>query len=50
MLGLHFGGYEVRYGAGGIVERRGRNFAHSFAAMDDVIIAIDAAVVKHHTF
>ncbi|MET0674618.1 MAG: serine protease [Bradyrhizobium sp.] len=44
MLGLHFGGHEVRYGPKGVVEYRGRNFAHSFAAMDKVIAAVDAAV------
>jgi hypothetical protein len=44
VLGLHFGGYEVKYGPRGVVEYLGRNFAHSFAAMDDVIAAVDAAV------
>jgi hypothetical protein len=48
VLGLHFGGYEVRYGPGGVTERRGRNFAHSFAAMDDVMVAVDAAIAKYH--
>lgn len=46
LLGLHFGGYEVRYGPKGVVEYRGRNFAHSFSAMDDVIAAADAAVAQ----
>ncbi|MCP3404464.1 serine protease [Bradyrhizobium sp. CCGB01] len=43
-LGLHFGGYEVKYGPGGVVEYRGRNFAHSFAAMDDVMADVNRAV------
>jgi V8-like Glu-specific endopeptidase len=46
VLGLHFGGYEVKYGPKGVVEYRGRNFAHSFAAMDDVIAAVNAAIAK----
>lgn len=45
LLGLHFGGYEVKYGPKGL-EYQGRNFAHSFAAMDEVIAAVDAAVVQ----
>ncbi len=49
MLGLHFGGYEVKYGPGGVIKRRGRNFAHSFAAMQDVIAAVDAAIAKDRT-
>lgn len=44
LVGLHFGGLEVRYGPMGEVERRGRNYAHCFAAMSDVVLAVDAAI------
>jgi hypothetical protein len=45
LVGLHFGGYEVHYGPDGDVEYRGRNYAHCFAAMADVIRTVDAAIV-----
>jgi serine protease len=44
LVGLHFGGYEVRYGPMGEVEFRGRNYAHCFAAMADVMRTVDAAI------
>ena len=44
LVGLHFGGYEVRYGPGDDVDYVGRNFAHCFAAMPDVIRCVDAVV------
>lgn len=44
LVGLHFGGYEVRYGPMGEVEYRGRNYAHCFAAMASVMRTVDAAI------
>ncbi|MDF0495735.1 trypsin-like serine peptidase [Bradyrhizobium yuanmingense] len=45
VAGLHFSGYEVRYGPDEI-EYRGRNYAHCFAAMHDVIRAVDRAIAE----
>jgi hypothetical protein len=44
LAGLHFGGYEVRYGPGGVEEYRGRNYAHCFAAMSDVLRTVDNTI------
>jgi trypsin-like peptidase len=45
LVGLHFGGYEVLYGPSGEVEYRGRNFAHCFATMAEVLAKLDKAIV-----
>lgn len=49
LIGLHFGGYEVRYGPGGVEEYRGRNFAHCFAAMNDVMNTVDTVIAEGKT-